>query len=286
MIEFYMIDKILKSHPSFHFAQEIADICRPLHLLDIHYFAHVNIDSKKQFSAISSDPFFAEHYLKNHYYNADIHMADKNLGNQVLWDFVQLRGQSLKMHSEAREFGIKHTFTLIQKNNQNGTDYYHFASQVSDNSINQRYWVNQDLLKIFILHFKEKVTQSKYLSNAYHLKIKTSQNLSSYIVDEKTIVTPDMKSEFIKKINWKKTEAAHFFILDPQLSQMLTQREQECLYFYVLGKSPKEMSAILFISKRTIEQYLENIKIKLNVRTKSELIESVIHRFYIYSSKS
>lgn len=86
-----MLNKILKKHPSLYFADELSDICSPLNLLDINYFAHVNINSKKQFSALSSNPYFTEHYLQNHYYNADIRMAEKNFGDNVLWDFVQLK---------------------------------------------------------------------------------------------------------------------------------------------------------------------------------------------------
>ena len=59
----------------------------------------------------------------------------------------------------------------------------------------------------------------------------------------------------------------------------LSKREQECLYHYVRGKSAREISHILPLSKRTIEHYLENVKLKLNVSKKSELIDKVIRYF-------
>lgn len=277
-----MIEKLLNKHPLFNYTSEIADICKPLNLLNINYFAHANIDSKKQFSVISSGPHFVEHYLRNHYFNADIHMTEKTLGSYVMWDFVKLGGKSHKMHTEAGQFGIKHTFTIIEKNDDETYDYYHFASKVPDNSINQMYLANLDLLKVFILHFKENIAKAKHLSAAYNFKILPYDNLSSYTTEEK-LISPEIKADFIKQLCWNKTNATHFFLLDAQLSQVLTLREQECLYFYIHGKSPKEISSILFVSKRTVEQYMENIKIKLNVQNKSQLIEKVIKKLYINS---
>lgn len=63
------------------------------------------------------------------------------------------------------------------------------------------------------------------------------------------------------------------------LDVYLSKRETECLNYYVHGKSARVISVILGISKRTVETYLQNIKIKMCVTTKSELIEKVMKRF-------
>jgi DNA-binding CsgD family transcriptional regulator len=270
-----MIDKIIKKHPSFCHAQDIADICKPLDLLNISYFAHVNIDSNKQFSALSSNPQFGEHYLKNHYYNSDIHMAEKNLGKYVIWDSVNLGGKSQKMHTEASDFGIKHTFTIIQKNINGSSDFYHFASNISNHSINQMYLSRLDLLKVFILQFKEKINKEKHLLSAYSLKIVPYENLAHYSLEEN-----EVKAELITQFHEKKNQIVdNPFLFNFQFNN-LSPREQTCLYYYIHGKSPREISSILFLSKRTIEQHMENIKIKLNVLTKSELIEKVLTQIY------
>lgn len=271
-----MIEKILKVHPIFNFAEELSALCKPLNLLNINYFSHVKIDSQKRFTAIANNPQFAEHYFKNNYFNADIHMAKKNLGNNILWDFMELGRQSQKMHTEAAQFGIRHTFTMLQNNVDGSKDYYHFASKVPHCSINQIYLAHLDLLKIFLVQFHEKVLESKHLSYAYKLKLTPTDNTAKF---SNKIITSDIKSEFLKNLSLKNA-AGCTFIFDAELSQLLTLREQECLYFYVHGKSPREISSILFLSHRTIEQYLQNIKIKLNVINKSELIEKALHRFY------
>lgn len=59
----------------------------------------------------------------------------------------------------------------------------------------------------------------------------------------------------------------------------LSKREKECLQHYVRGKSAREISEILNLSRRTVEHYLESAKTKFSVSTKSELIDKVINYY-------
>lgn len=53
---------------------------------------------------------------------------------------------------------------------------------------------------------------------------------------------------------------------------IFSKREMECIQLTIQGKKAKEIAAILKLSSRTIENYLENIKTKLGVTSKLELI--------------
>ncbi|MEO8402096.1 MAG: LuxR C-terminal-related transcriptional regulator [Gammaproteobacteria bacterium] len=59
----------------------------------------------------------------------------------------------------------------------------------------------------------------------------------------------------------------------------LSKRETQCLQFYVRGKTVKSIAALLDLSHRTVEFYLANIKRKLNISSKHELIEKTIDYF-------
>ncbi len=63
-------------------------------------------------------------------------------------------------------------------------------------------------------------------------------------------------------------------------NQYLSKRESECLRLTVRGKSAKQIAIELEISRRTVEEYLNNIKLKLGVFSKSELIDKVFDTFY------
>jgi DNA-binding CsgD family transcriptional regulator len=63
---------------------------------------------------------------------------------------------------------------------------------------------------------------------------------------------------------------------------LLSSRESECLFFLLRGKSATEIASIINLSKRTIEEYIVNVKKKMQCNTRSELIERCIHQGYIH----
>lgn len=66
----------------------------------------------------------------------------------------------------------------------------------------------------------------------------------------------------------------------PYLS--LTLRQEECLFFTLKGKTSKEIAKLLKCSHRTIEAHIEAIKVKLNCKTKKQLMEAAINYGLIY----
>lgn len=62
----------------------------------------------------------------------------------------------------------------------------------------------------------------------------------------------------------------------------LAKREIECLYFMIRGMTAKQIGKLLNLSFRTIETYIENMKLKLNCCNRSELIGKAIDLGYIH----
>lgn len=65
----------------------------------------------------------------------------------------------------------------------------------------------------------------------------------------------------------------------PQESFYFSPREQDILRCLVRGKTARETGIILGLSRRTVEHYLENSRLKTNSLTKSELIEKIFDYF-------
>jgi DNA-binding CsgD family transcriptional regulator len=61
----------------------------------------------------------------------------------------------------------------------------------------------------------------------------------------------------------------------------LTNRQMDCLFYLIRGKTSKEIAEILKLSVRTIEHYVEQIKDKFFCRTKSELIDLAISKGFM-----
>ncbi len=59
----------------------------------------------------------------------------------------------------------------------------------------------------------------------------------------------------------------------------LSSRELDITRLLVRGKTAKEIAIILERSKRTVEHHIENIKVKMATKSKSELIEKIIDYF-------
>lgn len=260
--------KNVSKHPAILHAQDIADICRPLHKLNITYFSHVNIDKEKKFSALSNHPEFTHHYLKNKYYNVDIHMAEMDsIQNYCVWDSIQYTGLSAKMNVEARELGLRHTFTIIQKNNES-QDYYHFATHLHDSSINQRYLANMDLLKLFIMNFKSTMQLSKSLSSVYDVKFSIDDNAQGYTI--KLPQTPSdnttMRKSFLDAIQLNEK-----FLIDG--NRFLSLREIEILYWLHNGKTANDIACLLGIAAITVNKHIANIKTKTQCYTQFQLGE-------------
>jgi len=57
----------------------------------------------------------------------------------------------------------------------------------------------------------------------------------------------------------------------------LSQREVECIYHLVYGKTAKMIGKILGLSPRTVETHLNNAKIKLGLSSKTELINEALN---------
>jgi|SRR5579885_1068174 DNA-binding NarL/FixJ family response regulator len=60
-----------------------------------------------------------------------------------------------------------------------------------------------------------------------------------------------------------------------------TTREMEVLQFSARDKTAREIAGILNLLVRTVEQYLENIKCKMGVSSKSEMIDKAISELNI-----
>lgn len=60
----------------------------------------------------------------------------------------------------------------------------------------------------------------------------------------------------------------------------LTPRECECLFLIIRGKTAKDIAALLLLSKRTVESYIENIKNKMNCQNKAEILVKAVSTGY------
>lgn len=79
----------------------------------------------------------------------------------------------------------------------------------------------------------------------------------------------------------KKMLQISYLLSEQDCSLSLTERQEECLFWLVRGKTSKSIAKILRISHRTVEHHIEAIKISLNCHYKSEIIEKAINSGFL-----
>jgi DNA-binding NarL/FixJ family response regulator len=249
----------ISKHPCLTHPAAIQAICQPLLKLYINYFAHVQIDNERRFSAITNHPLYTEHYLKNQFYNIDIHTADWAVSEKyIVWDAIELTGQSANENLLAAQFGVEHIFTLMEKD-RNGISYYHFGSNLLGKAINQVYVSNINLLTLFIEYFKEKISNDKIISRSYDMKFPISEAAEGFSTTTRDVA---LDQRFIREN----------FLADVQ-KVSLSAREWEMLRWLHHGKTAREIAEILQLADVTVHKHLSNIKSKTRCYTQFQLGE-------------
>lgn len=81
------------------------------------------------------------------------------------------------------------------------------------------------------------------------------------------LATDDKKSH-----SFKLSQHMYFIADDYHPVIKLTERETQCLFFTIRGASSKDIGGHLNISPRTVEGYLDAVRLKFNCKSKSELL--------------
>ena len=73
----------------------------------------------------------------------------------------------------------------------------------------------------------------------------------------------------------KRREHKQYYLNGSFANIYLTQREAECMQLLMQGSTYKQAGTALDLSARTVEFYLKNIKKKMNLRKKSEVVSAL-----------
>jgi len=177
------------------------------------------------------------------------------------------------------DLNIWNTLSFYRKS-PDGVEGFYFASTKENQKIIESYLNNMNLFDRFSLYFKNKI--SDIMSEA------DMKNASSLTVSPKSFILNNT-GEDAKKFSLQDQRIKDFIELTPLHKFYLNIKGQEvslsgqefkCLALLSRGKSAKEVGSILNISSRTVEGYLENIKNKTKVCSRSRLIDLFILDFY------
>lgn len=253
----------LKHHPSFSHNADFNAICQPIFDLGMSYFSHAQVDIKKKtVVGIGSCPDFLKLYLEKGYHQYDLHMlAAPNSEQHILWDAVERKRESKSLHEDFMSFNRGHTFTIVTRHGDM-QECFHFAAKLGDSAMNHTYLQKIDVLKKFILHYKDKISQHKELRAVYDMPLSIdNQNAGHFIENPHESFSADSLEKTMKL----KRIYLHGF------DAYITPREFQCLYWLARGKTLEEISMIIHASIRTVKAHVAHMKEKLGCTNQFQL---------------
>lgn len=171
------------------------------------------------------------------------------------------------------DFDIWNTLSLYKKSGACVEGFY-FTSTRQNEGIIEEYTNNMILFERFSFYFKGKFSDI--------LPEKSMQSFSTFTVSPKTFQQPSsllsLQSQDIRNFI-SETPIHKFFLHTGRQDVGLSSQEFKCLALLSRGKTAKEIGRALTLSSRTVESYIENIKCKLDVRSRGQLIDLFILNF-------
>ncbi len=236
---------------------KIKQVCEPLKQhLNIPTFVYYTIDNDGRYTMLSSHPAQLEEYYEQKLYLNNPYLVHPSLLHSGCTSIYSTRNshfteQEIQSHSR---YDIGNPFLIIQKR-EKIVEGFLFANDLKNpNPID--FISHIDLLKKFASYF---------IQEAQPLILKMQHDCFN-IKEEKgqAFLTRDPE-EILSNNNTKTKEFLNMIC-------PLSTRERQCLELFQQGHSAQATGAILGISQRTVEHYFENIKEKLGVNSKWDLL--------------
>jgi DNA-binding CsgD family transcriptional regulator len=243
-------------HPCMQATQDILPIIEPLEKINITHFSYIKRYKDMSHIVLTNIPKFSETFIKEKFYQRSFcgpfeSYSTKNiLGRDLGYDEVS---QALE-----EQEGMGNLFIMLRKHNDYLESFF-FGSYAENESINQFYINNQDLLAQYSDFFKEQAkpviercekTRLLYPNDSGDKTLLTSDAIN-------TITEADIEQfKYTLKKQLPNTNDTHAI-------DSITQRELECLHWQSLGKTAEEVAIIMSIAPRTVKAHVRNLKDKL-----------------------
>lgn len=268
-----------KDHLTFTSGTDIAEICNPLNKLGITSFNYVRTYDDGSQVNLANIPAWLEYFYENEFYHigAFERHPSKYQSGYALWP--QLSGQ--KIFFDARTyFNIDNGITIIEKQ-LDSCDFYYFGTTTNNSSIVNFYLNYIDLLKRFILYFKDRANLIIKRANENRIILPNHFEQHESPDNNETYVLESFKKEFLKE-----TAIKNLRLTGDLEGELLTNKQLGCIIHLIEGKTAKEIAKILGVSYRTIEGHITKLKTRFNCHTKTELISKLLKNgLGIYSNK-
>jgi DNA-binding CsgD family transcriptional regulator len=244
--------------------KKINEAFKPLQeALGVNYFYYSGVSNKGIYTALSSNPDWNRYwhqerlYLQSYSYLQPEHYR---IGKTIC--LPSLEEDFKHVQRIAREkFNIHYVLEVVSRDHL-GIESFGFSSDKLDHTTISQFLTDLPCLKLFFKLFRTNHQEIFRQLKESHFNLGQEIGPPFFHSTQKA---PQMfyGSDFLRDIG--------ILILDE-----LSDREREICGIITRGLSAREIAEDLELSKRTVESYIETIKVKLNCFTKAELVQKCL----------
>jgi DNA-binding CsgD family transcriptional regulator len=257
------------------FAQTITEakaICSPLFNSSmVKNFSYMRINRQKQINVLlTMDPLYLIELNKNGYTKCIEH-PHFNTNDNVISSYHFVDANEPEAAELVKKwFNVCNPF-LIVDSHKDYMEVVVFATDHADSKNYEYYFNNLDMLKKFKAYFLVQANKLLKEGEGKQLQILTPpkrNNISKEGIPcyPKRIISEDVefKNNFVCK---------RYPLVINGKEYYLTARELKCLSLLAHGKQMKQVASIMQISPRTVETFYNNIKSRLGIFSREQMID-------------
>lgn len=267
-------------HPFIRLSLELAELCKPLELFKIHHFTYFKHFSDGARISLSNKPKWIEDYYNLTLFDSSL-FEDKPSLYQPGFN-IWLGDYDLDVYRHGKlYYNTSHSITITELQ-PDGCEFFLFAAAAERYQEINYLANNINILYRFILYLKDK--GKHIIKKAEKFKIKHPKQPGSFALFH-DLITDEAKFQQMQeaKESFLALTPIHKYSVTNAASGKLklSRREIECIINLLNNKTNPEISRLMNISLRTVETYMDNIKLKLNCSSRQELIDKLRADKYI-----
>lgn len=255
---------MLKNNISFQSYQDVNDIIKPLQeSLKLYYFGFARIFPNNKFINLASDLQWPEYqYLTKKLPPACFHETPLQ-ANQIMMPKIDEDARFGWPENTINDIQDRFNITqpiLLVNNYANFYDLFVFEFKLKNSY--EFFFNNYNIIENFIFYFKDK---------AHRLIKEASSNpliiLPDYVCDKNELNQMTISGDVVNLL-----KASNYYLYHNGIEIILKNKQYQILSYISLGLSNKNISERMYLSPRTIDDYVNTLIQLFSVKKKSDLI--------------
>jgi len=256
-------DEVYRNHITFTSVPLIDEITKPLNLIGLYHFSYDRVYSDDSHLRLCNMGAWLETFYRKKLYEGSIFEINPKLfqNGYILWVWLKKE----PVYTVAAQYDIDHGIGIIQRY-KFYTDFFHFGSKCNNYISPQDMCSKLSYLNKFILYFKDKAKDIIKTAEAQRFilpfnLLKSKQNNTIHVENSCD------EEKFLNQIN-----TSRFYLEGMTSTSHLTKREVSILKYLLEGYTAKQIACSIKISFRTVENYINILKIKLQCDSRRDFM--------------